>query len=85
MLILAVLLALVFIGLDALVVIKLTLREGFFKGMLGLLFFPYAFYWGWQRRDNQDLRAIMNAWAATLLALALLLILAILTACSHAP
>jgi len=77
--ILAVLLALIAIALQAIVVVKLTLRQGFFKGMLALLFFPYAFYWGWQRRETEDLRGVMHAWAAVLAALALMLLLAVLT------
>ena len=80
MLILAVLLALVAMALDVLVIVKLTLREGLFKGMLGLLFFPYAFYWGWKRRNSEDLRGVMMAWVAVLGALALMIVLAIVSA-----
>ncbi|MBN1149233.1 MAG: hypothetical protein JXA78_18375 [Anaerolineales bacterium] len=78
MMILAVLLALAAMALDALVVVKLTMRQGFLKGMLALLFFPYAFYWGWKRRDTEDLRRVMQAWTATLAALALLTALSML-------
>jgi hypothetical protein len=74
MLIVAVLLSLVAIGIYVLVLIKLSLREGLTQGMLGLIFPPYTFYWGWRRVKRENLKVAMITWSAILGFLLLLVV-----------
>jgi len=78
MLVLAVLLGLVIIAIDGIVMVKLTLREGFFKGMLGLLFIPYTFVWGWKYSRSEDLEQTMHVWTVVLLVLIVMITLAVI-------
>jgi ABC-type branched-subunit amino acid transport system permease subunit len=79
MLVLAVLLGLVTIAIDGIVLAKLTLCEGFIKGMFGLLFMPYTFNWGWRHTRSEDLKQTMLMWTAILLALIILILLSVVS------
>ena len=78
MLILAVLLSLVAVGLFVHVLIKLTIREGFKRGLLGMIFPPYTFVWGWKKYKSEKIRNAMIAWSGILAFLAILVLLVIL-------
>jgi hypothetical protein len=56
-----------------LVIIKLFQREGMDKGILGLVFPPYAFIRGWKRHRVLGLTTIMIAWSV-LIGLSLLIV-----------
>jgi phosphoglycerol transferase MdoB-like AlkP superfamily enzyme len=77
MLVLAVLLSLAIIAIDGIVLVKLTLSEGFIKGMFGLLFIPYTFYWGWRHARSEDLKQTMLVWTTLLIGLVVLVALAV--------
>ena len=78
MLVLAVLLVLVAIAIDGIVLVKLTLREGFTKAIFGLLFIPYTFYWGWKHARTEDLKQTMLVWTGVLLALLFMILLSVI-------
>jgi hypothetical protein len=59
-----------------LVIIKLFQRDGLDKGVLGLLFPPYAFIRGWKRHRALDLTTIMIVWSV-LIGLSLLIVILI--------
>jgi len=77
MLVLAVLLGLVIIAIDGIVLVKLTLREGFLKGLLGLLLMPYTFYWGWKHNNSEELKQVMLVWTGLLIGLVIIIVLAV--------
>jgi hypothetical protein len=77
MLVLAVLLSLAIIAIDGIVLVKLTLSEGFIKGMFGFLFIPYTFYWGWRHARSEDLKQTMLVWTTLLIGLVVLVALAV--------
>jgi hypothetical protein len=78
MLILAVLLSLVAAGLFVHVLVKLTMREGFKHGLIGLIFPPYTFVWGWKKSKTENIRNAMIAWSGILVILALSVLVIIL-------
>ena len=78
MLVLAVLLVLITIAIDGIVLVKLTLREGFIKAMSGLLFIPYTFYWGWKHAREEDLKQTMFVWTGVLLTLLIMILLSVI-------
>jgi hypothetical protein len=77
MLVLAVLLCLVIFAIGVIVLVKLILREGFLKGMLGLIFMPYTFYWGWKHYRSEDLKQTMLIWTALLIGLVIIVALVV--------
>lgn len=78
MLILAVLLSLVAAGIFVHVLIKLTMREGLKYGLIGLIFPPYTFVWGWKKAKAEKIRNAMIAWSGILIILALSVLVIVL-------
>ena len=45
------------------VLIKMFPAEGPLKGILAIICALYAFIWGWQKNEEQDLKNVMIAWS----------------------
>jgi hypothetical protein len=74
LLVLAVLLSLIAVGVYVHILVKLSMRAGLARGLLGLVFPPYTFYWGWRNARREEIKTAMIAWTAILAFLALLVI-----------
>jgi|GEM_PF-844469 len=50
------------------VLVKLFQKEGFLKGLLGLICMLYTYIWGWQNIKNEDLKlkTWMYVWTAAI-------------------
>lgn len=79
MLLLIVLLGLISLGMYTYVLFRLVMREGFTKGLIGLIFPPYTFIWGWQKATYNQLTRLMIAWSSILGAQTILLLIMIFT------
>jgi len=48
------------------VLVRLFRSDGVLAGVFGAICGLYTFLWGWQHRDDADLRGIMILWTALL-------------------
>jgi hypothetical protein len=46
------------------VLIKLFQKEGFLKGILGLICMLYTFIWGWMHVKEENIKNLMYIWTA---------------------
>jgi hypothetical protein len=58
--------------MGVIVLFRLFKVGGFFKGLLGLIFMPFTYIWGWIHVKDQNLKNIMWIWTLLVIATAVL-------------
>lgn len=58
--------------MGVIVLFRLFKVGGLFKGLLGLIFMPFTYFWGWKHSKDQKLGKVMWIW--TLLGVATIII-----------
>ena len=48
------------------VLIKLFQKGGFLKGILGLIFMPFTYFWGWKNASKEEYKLKTWMWAWTI-------------------
>ena len=51
-------------------------KKGFFKGLLGLIFMPFTYVWGWIHAKEEKLTKVMWIWTLLVVATAVVNVIA---------
>ncbi len=62
--------------MGVIVLIRLFKKGGFFKGLLGLIFMPFTYIWGWIHAKEHNLKTVMWIWTLLVIATAVLNVVA---------
>jgi hypothetical protein len=62
--------------MGVIVLFRLFKVGGFLKGLLGLIFMPFTYIWGWIHAKDQNLKTIMWVWTLLVVITAVLNVVA---------